>query len=186
MGILRHYGEIAEAWSPTLTEYTFNKLPLGGMFFRFAYFLDCVDALQVSGLYPVIYEISTDLSQSLRSHPKYRFESRVEPQAQQGQRLTHRRAQPSQASSVPRRQVAVEQRMPAKVIMVHNLPSETTYRTLATIFDSYGTISACNVMVQLPARFATAIVEYTAASSAVAAVENQVCYHNYPDPYSHA
>jgi len=45
--ILRHYGDIVANWNPTPTEYTFNKLPLGGMFFRFAFFLDCVDALQV-------------------------------------------------------------------------------------------------------------------------------------------
>jgi len=45
--ILKHYGDIVKYWSPTETEYTFNKLPLGGMFFRFAFFLDCVDALQV-------------------------------------------------------------------------------------------------------------------------------------------
>lgn len=66
------------------------------------------------------------------------------------------------------------QPMPAKVILICNLPVDTTWRTLAAVFGTFGTICACNVMLQLPAHFATATVEFTAASSAVAAVENQV------------
>lgn len=76
--------------------------------------------------------------------------------------------------------MSVESRMPGKVVLVSNLPLETTYRTLTAIFGLYGTITACTVTVQLPPNGAQATVEYSAASSAVAAVENQVSHHLEP------
>lgn len=92
------------------------------------------------------------------------------------QRLSSRRTSATQVSPASRRQVVVEQRMPSKSILVSNLPIEATYRTLMIVFGSYGTIASCNVMVQIPPRSADAVIEYTAASSAVAAVENQVSH----------
>lgn len=149
--ILQPYGDIEHEFRPNDTDVELYGLPLGGVFFRFAFYQDCGDAVGVSALISKTCSL-TDSTQNLRNHQEYRFENRMEPHGEgPSRRPIRRNAQAySQDSPAHRRVSSMQTRQASKTIHIGNLPTDINYRTLYQIFHHYGDIISCQILIKQP------------------------------------
>lgn len=149
--ILRPYGDIEHEFRPNDTDVVMYGLPSGGVFFRFAFYQDCGDAVGVST--HAVYPCSpAHMIQNLRNHPDYRFENRMEPHGEGPSRRSARRsvAGLSPDSPATRRSSNLHNRPASKTVHVGNLPMDINYHSLYQVFHQYGDIVSCQIVIKQP------------------------------------
>lgn len=160
---LRVFGPIERYFVPTPEDAAYFNIPYGGVFYQFARFKDCQEALAVSERMSTVSSIFAHSLQNMRQHRSYVFElsnfpenGMLEPSYGRPRRM------PSDslglASAAVQRQSILPPSHPHSsgramdtcTILVDNLPAETSYYDLVHIFGTYGRILMINISLALP------------------------------------